>query len=303
MVRTYSEQVFSVEKRERNSHNRGTAVFIVASDREFLNRVLVDCAEVPPDYRVFATIPDLAKELSSVEKLNVAVVLIVEKNGDDVDAPELRLFKLNYPQIFFIVLLGACEQRNILRLQSLGVQNILLPPFSEVSISREISTALPNVPHFKKHPDLAKRGQMRVNFLLPSDLSYVLGLNHFISLILKEFGFPVSESRINIPLACDEALTNAVLHGNGRDPDKKVNVQIYVSHSRFKIRIADQGDGFELNNVENPLKGDNLLRSSGRGIYMMRNIMDSVEFKDGGSVVEMEKVNPDASRLKNGNNS
>jgi serine/threonine-protein kinase RsbW len=302
MVRTYSEQVFSVEKRESNSQNRGTAVYIVASDREFLTRVLADCAEVPPDYRVFATIPELVKELSKIEKLNVAVVLIVEKNGDDVDAPELRLFKLNYPQIFFIVLLGACEQRNILRLQSLGVQNILLPPFSEVNISREISTALPNIPHFKKHPDLPKRGQMRVNFLIPSDLSYVLGLNHFISLMLKEFGFPVSESRINIPLACDEALTNAVLHGNGRDPNKKVNVQIYVSHSRFKIRVADQGNGFDVADVENPLKGENLLRSSGRGIYMMRSIMDSVEFKDGGKVVEMEKVNPGASHLKNGNN-
>jgi serine/threonine-protein kinase RsbW len=142
---------------------------------------------------------------------------------------------------------------------------------------------------------------LRVNFLIPSDLSYVLGLNHFISLMLKEFGFPVSESRINIPLACDEALTNAVLHGNGRDPEKKVNVQIYVSHSRFKIRMADQGDGFDMDDVGNPLEGENLLRSSGRGIYMMRNIMDSVEFKDAGRVVEMEKANPDASRFKNGN--
>ncbi len=274
----------------------------MASDREFLTQVLADCAEVPLDYRVFATIPELADELSKIEKLNVAVVIVVEKSGDDVDAPELRLFKLNYPQIFFILLLGSCEQRNILRLQSLGVQSILLPPFSEVNIPREISTALPNIPHFKKHPDLARRGQMRVNFLLPSDLSYVLGLNHFISLMLKEFGFPVSESRINVPLACDEALTNAVIHGNGRDPDKKVNVQIYVSHSRFKIRVADQGEGFNMDSVENPLEGENLLRSSGRGIYMMRSIMDSVEFKDGGRVVEMEKANPDASRLKNGNN-
>ncbi|MFH1755301.1 MAG: ATP-binding protein, partial [Candidatus Latescibacterota bacterium] len=114
--------------------------------------------------------------------------------------------------------------------------------------------------------------------------------------------FPVSESRINIPLACDEALTNAVLHGNQRDADKKVNVQIYISHSRFKIRIADQGNGFDVKNVENPLEGENLLRSSGRGIYMMKSIMDTVEFKDGGKVVELEKVNPGASSLKNGNN-
>jgi serine/threonine-protein kinase RsbW len=265
---------------------------MVSSDPDFLKCVLGDCSDIPIDYKVFSSISDLSKFLLSVPKLNLAVVLIIEKNGDAVDAPALREFKLEYPQSFFIALLGSCEQRNHLRLQSLGVQNILLPPFSDVSINNEISTALPNVPQFKRHPDLLRRGQMRVNFLLPNDLNYVLGLNHLISLLLKEFMYPVSDSRINIPLACDEAVTNAILHGNQMDPDKKVNVQIYISHSRFKIRVMDQGPGFDFQEVENPTQGENLLRPSGRGVYLMKSIMDTVTFKDKGRVVEMEKRNP-----------
>lgn len=294
MARRYSERIISVEAKANHNSGRSPAVYVVSSDHDFLKCVLDDCADIPANYKAFSSISDLSRFLSSVRKLNLAVVLIIEKNGAAVDAPALREFKLDFPQSFFIALLGSCEQRYNLRLQSLGVQNILLPPFSDVSITKEISTALPNVPQFKKHPDLFKRGQMRVNFLLPNDLSYVLGLNHFISLLLKEFLFPVSDSRINIPLACDEAVTNAMLHGNKSNPDKKVNVQIYISHSRFKIRVMDQGEGFDIGQVENPTEGENLMRSSGRGIYLMKSIMDTVVYKDEGRTVELEKRNPQA---------
>ncbi len=293
MARRYSERILSVEARASNTRNRGPTVYIVSSDRKFLKRVLEECGDVPSDYKTFSSIADLSKTLSQIDKFNFAVVLIVEKSGQDVDAPALRVCKLDYPQIFFIVLLEKCEQRNLLRLQSLGVQNVLLPPFSDISISQEIATALPNIPQFKKHPDLLKRGQVRLNFLLPSDLSYVLGLNHFVSLLLKEFTYPVTDSRINIPLACDEAVTNAMLHGNRSDPEKKVSIQIYISHSRFKIRVTDQGEGFDIQGLENPTQGEALLRSSGRGIYLMKSIMDVVQFKDNGRVVEMEKRNPE----------
>ncbi|NIM19586.1 MAG: hypothetical protein GTO51_04300 [Candidatus Latescibacteria bacterium] len=299
MARRFFDRTISAGAGTNNSRIRNPAVYIVSSDRGYMNRVLAECEDVPKQFEVFSTISDLAKALSRIGKLSVAVVLIVEKDGDAVDAPDLRICKLDYPQIFFVVLLETCEQRSLLRLQSLGVQNILLPPFSDVNITREIAAALPNVPQFKKHPDLLKRGQMRVDFLLPGDLSYVLGFNHFISLLLKEFAFPVSDSRINIPLACDEALTNAIIHGNGSDPEKKVSVQVYISHSRFKMRVRDQGSGFDTRSVENPTEGENLLRSSGRGVYLMKSIMDSVTFKEGGTVVELEKRNPGL-RQKNG---
>jgi serine/threonine-protein kinase RsbW len=294
MARRCSERIVSVEATSNHKNDRSPAVYIVSGDHDFLRCVLEDCTDIPADYQAFPSINKLSEFLSTVPKLNLAVVLIIEKTGETIDTPALREFKLDYPQIFFIALLGSCEQRNHLRLQSLGVQNILLPPFSDISITKEISTALPNVPQFKKHPDLLKRGQMRINFLLPSDLSYVLGLNYFISLLLKEFYFPVADSRINIPLACDEAVTNAILHGNRSDPEKKVNIQIYISHSRFRIRVMDQGEGFDLRQVENPTEGEALLRPSGRGIYLMKSIMDTVSYKEGGRVVELEKLNPEA---------
>jgi serine/threonine-protein kinase RsbW len=125
-------------------------------------------------------------------------------------------------------------------------------------------------------------------------LSYVLGVNHLVSMLLKEFSFPASDYRINIPLACDEAITNAIIHGNRSDTEKKVSIQIYVSFSRIKVRIRDQGEGFDAATVEDPTEGVNLLRPSGRGVYLMRSIMDTVEYREGGRVLELEKANANA---------
>jgi serine/threonine-protein kinase RsbW len=293
MAKKYSESTSAAHPNEQIGKKR-PKIFVIASDRKFLDAVLAECAEVPSDYSHLRSIEHLRDELSGLEKLNLAFALIVERNGDDVDAALLRACKLEYPQIFFVMLFERCEQRTLLRLQSLGVNHILLPPFSGINLSNEMATMLPNVPQFKRHPELLKRGQMRLDFLLPSDLSYVVGMSYFISLLLKEFGYPVVDSRINIPLACDEAITNAVIHGNKSEPDKKVGIQIYLSHSRFKVRIRDQGEGFDVSIVQNPTEGENLLRSSGRGIYLMKNVMDSVEFKEEGTVVEMEKKNANA---------
>jgi serine/threonine-protein kinase RsbW len=279
---------------------RDAAVFVVASDEPFLERVRTECA-VPSERASFRTIEQLIEVLSELERIHLAFVLLVEQSGADIDSAALRRLRLDFPQIVVIAILDECDQRCSLRLQSIGVHSILLPPFSDIDVGKELATAIPNVPQFKRHPDLMKRGQARLDFLIPSDLSYVLGINHTVSLLLKEFGFPLQDVRVNIPLVCDEAITNAIVHGNKRDPEKKVNVKIYVSHSRFRIRVRDQGEGFDVSTVEDPREGENVLRSSGRGVFLMKNIMDVVEYKEDGRVLELEKLNTDAASNNNSN--
>ncbi len=271
------------------------AVFVVAPDSTFLERVFSICGDPPVAAPRFPTIEALADALTEFERLPLAFVLLVAPAGSDVDIPELRHLRLEFPQIVIIAVLEACDQQSALRLQSIGVHGILLPPFERVSLGREIATAVPNVPNFKRHPDLMRRASVRFDFVIPSDLTYVIGINYHISSLLKEFGYPPQDTRVNIPLACDEAITNAIVHGNGSDADKKVSIHIYVSQNRFRIRVRDEGEGFDLSEVSNPTQGEALMRSSGRGVYLMRNIMDLVEFKDGGRVVELEKRNANGS--------
>jgi serine/threonine-protein kinase RsbW len=276
---------------DQEAPTREPLVFFVSSNPAHLQQVLAACSDVPTPHTTCTSIRELKIALAKLERLSLAFALIVEKDAADVDVPLLRTCKLEYPQLNYVVMLETCEQASFLRFQSLGVQNILLPPYGIVSLAREIATALPNIPQFKRHPDLANRGLTRLDFLLPSDLSYVLGINHLISLLLKEFGYPPADYRINIPLAVDEALTNAIIHGNRYDPRKKVSVHIYVSSSRFKIRIKDQGDGFDFAAVADPTQGQNLMRPSGRGVFLMQSIMDKVLYTEGGRSLELEKVN------------
>jgi len=87
-----------------------------------------------------------------------------------------------------------------------------------------------------------------------------------------------------IAMSVRETMVNAVVHGNRYNAHKKVHMVISNGPDRLEIKIADQGEGFELDAVPDPLAENNLLRNSGRGIFLMRAFMDEVEVKRGDPV-------------------
>jgi serine/threonine-protein kinase RsbW len=93
-----------------------------------------------------------------------------------------------------------------------------------------------------------------------------------------------------IKLALEEALVNAIKHGNQMDPDKRVYVVYNVTSERFDIRITDEGIGFNPADVPDPTDPDNLERPCGRGLLLMRGFMTEVEYHGRGNVVTMAKV-------------
>jgi serine/threonine-protein kinase RsbW len=112
--------------------------------------------------------------------------------------------------------------------------------------------------------------------------------------------FRADESNFEIELALREALVNAIVHGNQQDPHKRVYVRCRcTTDGEVSIRVEDQGHGFENDAIPDPTSADNLLRANGRGIYLMRTLMDEVNFEQGGSVVHMRKranAGPDTTR-------
>ncbi len=83
-----------------------------------------------------------------------------------------------------------------------------------------------------------------------------------------------------IAMSVREAVVNAVLHGNAYDPKKKVSVSYEANGDALVIRIADQGGGLDPETVPDPLAPENLLKQSGRGIFLIRSFMDEVRFRD-----------------------
>ena len=93
-----------------------------------------------------------------------------------------------------------------------------------------------------------------------------------------------------IKLALEEALCNAIKHGNQMDPQKRVVIRYRIEASCFHCSITDEGSGFDVDDVPDPLAAENLERPCGRGLLLMRHYMTEVNFHPPGNRLSMSKV-------------
>ena len=123
---------------------------------------------------------------------------------------------------------------------------------------------------------------------LPSSMQHVYLLDVVVTEILKGTDFS-EETQEQINLAAIEAGTNAIKHGNKEDPRKRATIQFILDEDQLTIVIQDEGDGFTRQEVADPLDPANLLKSSGRGIFLMEACMDSVTYEANGTIIKMVK--------------
>ncbi|MCC6937947.1 MAG: ATP-binding protein [Flavobacteriales bacterium] len=91
----------------------------------------------------------------------------------------------------------------------------------------------------------------------------------------------------NILIALTEAVNNAIHHGNALDPTKTVTLGYEVKDDRIVFMVQDQGAGFDFNHLPDPTDPQNLEKPHGRGVFLMRALADSIEFRDNGSTVAL----------------
>ena len=105
---------------------------------------------------------------------------------------------------------------------------------------------------------------------------------------LRQSGW-IQHDVFSVQLAVEEALVNAIKHGNRHDPSKQVRVCCRMSGNVLRIEIADEGNGFDPAAVPDPTDDEHICSPSGRGVMLMRNFMSRVEFNEAGNRVLMEK--------------
>lgn len=104
------------------------------------------------------------------------------------------------------------------------------------------------------------------------------------------------DERFSVHLAIEEALANAIKHGNQDDDSRFVDVDLRVSPVRVLIEIEDQGQGFDPRQVPDPTDDENLEVPSGRGLMLMRSYMSCVEYNERGNRVRMERIRNGSAR-------
>jgi serine/threonine-protein kinase RsbW len=130
---------------------------------------------------------------------------------------------------------------------------------------------------------------MIISEILPSSFDVIPQFIHkIIEQLRKEYAL-TDDAIFPIRLALDEGLSNAMKHGNKFNEALSVRANIVTQNDELIVDIKDQGQGFDFVHVPDPTHEDKLMKTSGRGVFLMRKIMDHVEYYDGGRGLRMVK--------------
>jgi serine/threonine-protein kinase RsbW len=124
---------------------------------------------------------------------------------------------------------------------------------------------------------------------IPSDVAYIERVVELVTRQCEEAHIPPHFCSLNVPVALTEALSNAILYGNRENPEKYVRVRAQLDPETLVLEVADEGAGFDLDSCTiDPSTPGNIDREDGRGLFLMRSLMDSVErFDNHGNVVRL----------------
>ncbi|MFQ3581046.1 MAG: ATP-binding protein [Chloracidobacterium sp.] len=127
----------------------------------------------------------------------------------------------------------------------------------------------------------------RLEFVIPSVIARMHDLLKDLMDLLEARG--IAEPNSNIMVALDEAIANAIKHGNHEDPTKNVHVVVEFAADEVVFTITDEGDGFDLKSLPDPTDPSCLMRTCGRGVMLIYHLMDEVEYNARGNQVRMKK--------------
>ncbi|CAN5885475.1 hypothetical protein BH24BAC1_BH24BAC1_07000 [soil metagenome] len=126
----------------------------------------------------------------------------------------------------------------------------------------------------------------QVKIQVPSIIENIRVVESFIDNSKEKFNIE-DDIYGNIMVAVTESVNNAIRHGNKFDKDKNVYLSLYVEENKLRFEIQDEGPGFNYDSLADPTAPENLENPGGRGIFLMRNLSDEVNFSDDGRNVEL----------------
>ncbi len=129
----------------------------------------------------------------------------------------------------------------------------------------------------------------KIDFEVPSLITLMDDILEYLMKRVEKLGV-VRPEKSNLFVALDEAFVNAVKHGNKFDKHKMVRISVEITPKRASFTIEDEGEGFDVSTIPDPTDPENLLKTSGRGVMFIYNIMDEVSYNQRGNRLTMVKL-------------
>ena len=179
-------------------------------------------------------------------------------------------------------------ERSHIKAFKICVTNFKKEDFSEEELKFFVETTLDCKAKCIDKKELIQDLHEKIQFEVPSVISLMHDILDYLMKRVEKVGV-VNPETSNLFVALDEAFVNAVKHGNKFDANKLIRITADVSSEEARFTIEDEGDGFDVAEIPDPLDPQNLFKTSGRGVLFIYNIMDEVKYNERGNRLTMVK--------------
>lgn len=231
----------------------------------------------------------LGHSVTVVEDRDQAIAIGNLENFDlvitDLDGPASSI---NFNGEVCLPRIGPTAETDHIKAFKLCAANFRRDEFDEDELKDMVATILDYKIRFVDTERAVQKIHECIEFELPTAISLMHIVLEYLLKRVEKLGV-VNPERSNLFVALDEAFVNAVKHGNKFDTQKLVRIHAEVSKQEAKFTIEDEGEGFDVANVPDPLDPENLFKASGRGVLFIYNIMDEVAYNERGNRLTMVK--------------
>jgi serine/threonine-protein kinase RsbW len=180
------------------------------------------------------------------------------------------------------------QQPGIVKAFKMGAANFLRSPYNKDELRNIVEKTLAYKLRFVDDLKILPFVREKIDFELPSDVSLMNGVLQYLIERVSQLGL-IKPERSNLFVALDEAFVNAVKHGNHNDLRKLVRITAELSSKEARFTVEDEGEGFNVQEIPDPRDPANLFKASGRGVLLIYNIMDEVQYNERGNRLTMVK--------------
>ena len=213
--------------------------------------------------------------------------LIISDLTDEPSSEDRPISELHRKHLL-VALPSEDVKPDVIKAFKFGAGNYLRAPYEKDELREIVEQTLSYKLRYVDDPRLLSHTHEKIEFEIPSDLTLMNGVLQYLLDRVAKRGL-VKPDQSNLFVALDEAFVNAVKHGNKNDPTKLVRVGAELSPTEASFTIEDEGEGFDVQTIPDPCDPSNLFKASGRGVLLIYNIMDEVEYNAQGNRVKMVK--------------
>jgi serine/threonine-protein kinase RsbW len=184
--------------------------------------------------------------------------------------------------------IGSPQPDEVIKAFKISAAHYTRENFDEAELKELFDLTLDHKAKFIDQVKAVQNIREKIEFEMPSAISLMHDILDYLMKRVEKVGVADAENS-NLFVALDEAFVNAIKHGNRYNPEKLVRITADVSTKEVSFTVEDEGDGFNIAEVPDPLNPENLFKTSGRGVLLIHNIMDEVKYNERGNRLTMIK--------------